>query len=170
MRDHSASGIRMHHHGSKSRASPTPGLLPKRNRGKGLTFAIDPDLMEGNNPATPHMRRGRPDEGGGIPLMDEHVAPDGEIEGRLIDEVFCGAFTKFNVRVACGLCPLARDGENFGAAVDADDCAVRADQLGGQHRNVAATAAEVEYAQTRCEAGLTQEALRDRLQDGRLKH
>jgi predicted TIM-barrel fold metal-dependent hydrolase len=36
--------------------------------------------------------------------------------------------------------------------------------------NVAATAAEVEYAQTRCEAGLTQEALRDRLQDGRLKH
>jgi hypothetical protein len=42
--------------------------------------------------------------------------------------------------------------------------------LGGQHCNVAATAADVEHAQTRCEAGLTQEALRDRLQDGRLKH
>jgi hypothetical protein len=48
--------------------------------------------------------------------------------------------------VACGLCPLTRDGENFGAAVDADDGAVRTDQFGGQHRNVAATAAEVEYA------------------------
>ena len=32
--------------------------------------------------------------------MDQHVAPDGQIEGRLIDEVFCDTFMKFNVRVA----------------------------------------------------------------------
>jgi hypothetical protein len=49
-----------------------------------MTFAIQPDLMEGNNPATAHMRRGRPDEGGRIRLMDQHVAPDGQIEGRLM--------------------------------------------------------------------------------------
>src|SRR5258705_8008523 len=101
--------------------------------------------------------------------MDEHVAPDGEIEGRLIDEVFCGTFTKFNIRVACG-CPLARHGESFGAAVDADERAVRADQLGSQHCYVAGTTAEVEHAHTWCEAGLTQEARRDRPQDGGLKH
>jgi hypothetical protein len=32
--------------------------------------------------------------------MDQQVAPDCQIEGRLIDEVFCDTFTKFNVRVA----------------------------------------------------------------------
>jgi hypothetical protein len=73
MRGHSPRCIRMHHDGPKSRGDPLPALFPERNRGNSVTFAIDRDLVEGDQPISPDVRCRRADERCGICLHDARI-------------------------------------------------------------------------------------------------
>jgi hypothetical protein len=66
--------------------------------------------------------------------------------------------------------PSPGDRDDLWTAIDADDRSGCADQLGGEHRDIAAAAAEVEDPHARADPRAPQEALGDRPQDGRLAH
>ncbi len=66
------------------------------------------------------MGHGRANKVCGICLMDQHVTANRQIEGRRIDKVLCGAFTKLNVRVACAARAAARGAEGVAITINTD--------------------------------------------------
>ena len=116
------------------------------------------------------MGHGRANKRCGICLMDQNVTANRQIEGRRIDKVLCGAFAKLNVRVACAARAAARGAEGVAITINTDDSAVRTDHFRGQKRDVACTAAEIEDAHPRRDAGLAQKALGNWLQNACVKY
>jgi len=126
--------------------------------------------VEGDDAARPHMRRRGPDHLRRIGLVDQDIPADRQVEGRRIVIGACFGLMEGDTAIAQRRGPVARGGHGFGAAVDADHRAARADQIRRQQRHVAGAAADVEHAHARLEPRLQQQAPGDRLDDRRLQH
>jgi hypothetical protein len=67
-----------------------------------------------------------------------------------------------------GAAALSRDSEDLRIAIDADDRAGRANQLTGQHRDVAGATTQIENPHAALDARVPQQALGGRLENRRL--
>ena len=131
---------------------------------------MDAELLEGHNPSGSDETRCRTDEGDGIGLVNQDISADHRIEGLGVGEGLDRDLPKVDVSELGRPGPFPGHGDDLLAAIDPDDRSGGADQLSGEHRDIAGAAAQVEDPHTPADPRAPQEALGGRPQDGRLLH
>ncbi len=139
--DQSARSIAVREHFPECRQDQFHCDIPARDARQGAGAAVQPDLMERNDAARSQEARGGAQELDWVGLMNQHVSPDGAVEPVVVGESVDRRRLEGDMRDLGFACPLARHRQDFGAAVDPDDGSRRADQLGGQQRDIAGAAA-----------------------------
>lgn len=140
-------------------------LFGERSRAGGR---IEVELLEGDCAARPDVRRDPSQRLGWIPPVHEDEPAHGGIETPI--ELGCArvALDEAHVtqpeRLRATACHLERGTVDF----HADDLALGTDKLGRQQGNVSRTAAHLEDAHARLEAGRAEEPLGRGFEDGRL--
>ena len=138
MLDQPTARIVMRCHGLERHPDPFPGLLPERDAGKQFNdLSADTEFVEGHNPSGPDEIRGRTDEGDGIGLVNQDISADHRIEGLGVGKGLHRDLLEVDVSELGRPCSSPGDSDDFLAAIDPDDRPGFADQLGGEHRDVA---------------------------------
>src|SRR5258705_11940620 len=95
--------------------------------------------------------------------MDQDVPADHEIEAYGVDEGINRSLGEDDMQDSVRLSPLSRNSEDLRIGIDADDRAGRANQLAGQHRDVAGATTQIENPHAALDARAPQQALGGRL-------
>lgn len=132
------------------------------------TRAVPIELVKREYAAWPQVRGKTAKHGGRIRLKHQDIAADNRVK-RALESQFRGiAFDKGHIRERSGRFACVRCPYRNGSAVDTDDFAAGANQIGNKKADVTGAASHIEYPHPRNDACFHERPARDRINQARL--